>query len=235
MQIDKFRSALPSRIQRREAGFSIGELLLITAPLCVLSMVAASKLAATSQTRLRAQWQASLSAQRGAANLCGGSASLNAPWQSAQANAKVHSIHGASTTPVLDSTTSANASLQVYTSPGQIASTLAHITSVGTIVSDTGESMRQLSDQINAVSSFPTDLLQQSQLTNTNWSVTAGSSAPQPYYYKAAADRLIVDPKTIPPASAAFVCGEVASTSKLGDIKTQLLVWAFDEAGRFYY
>jgi hypothetical protein len=221
--------------RRREGGFSVGELLLITVPLCLLSMVAASKLAATSQARLRAQWQASLSAQQGATNLCGGSATLNGPWQNSQSKAKVHSIHGPNTPPVLDNTGSANDVLQVYTSPGQVASTLAHITSVGTIVSDTGESMRDLADKISATNNFPTDLLQQSQLTDTNWSVQTGNGTPPSYYYKTAADKLIADPKTPQTPSAAFICHEPEGANKMDDIRTQLLVWAFDESGKFYY
>lgn len=222
--------------RNREAGFSVAEILLITVPLCVLSMVAASKLAATSRSHLRAQWQATLSAQQSASNLCGGSATLNGAWQSPQAAAKVKAIHGASTPPVFDTTTTANTALQVQTPAGEVASTLAHITSVGTIVSDTGESMRQLSNQINAVSSFPTDLLQQSQLTNTNWAVqSASGSTSTPYYYQATADKLIPDPKTSSTPGAAVICHEPDNNpSPLGDVQTELLVWAFDEAGRFY-
>src|SRR5262245_57844499 len=68
------------RPRRRQAGSSVAELLALTAPLCVLSIMLASKLAATSSAHLRAEWQASLAAQQAAVKPCGGTPKLDAPF-----------------------------------------------------------------------------------------------------------------------------------------------------------
>src|SRR5688572_6629305 len=68
------------RAQDRQAGFSATELLVFTAPLCILAMVLSSKLAATSSARLKAQQAASVAAQRAAIAPCGGNSRLNAPF-----------------------------------------------------------------------------------------------------------------------------------------------------------
>lgn len=59
------------RTPRTERGAAVVELLLLGMPLCVLAMVLASKLAATSSARLQAQWTASQIAQLDTREPCG--------------------------------------------------------------------------------------------------------------------------------------------------------------------
>ena len=54
-----------------ERGAAVVELLLLGVPLCVLAMVLASKLAATSSARMQAQWTASQRAQLETREPCG--------------------------------------------------------------------------------------------------------------------------------------------------------------------
>ena len=53
MQSRMTQAKAPLRAER-QAGFSVTELLVLTAPLCVLSMVLSSKLAATSSAHTQA-------------------------------------------------------------------------------------------------------------------------------------------------------------------------------------
>lgn len=221
---------------RAEGGFSAFELMLFTVPLCLTSMVLISRLTATSQAKSAAQWQAALAAQQGARNLCGGSPTLNGAWHSAQSAQKVHDIHGLTVPPIIDSATAANGLLVTYTGTGDVARVLSHITSVGNIVSDVGLGMSQLAALIEATGPFPTDVLQQQRLTATNWSLATVSSALPGFYFQPQASRLVPTWPSRVAAGAAVICHEPEdSQSPLGDIQTELLVFAFDEANRFYY
>jgi len=221
---------------RAEAGFSAFELMLFTVPLCLLSMVLTSRLAATSGAKGTAQWQATLAAQQGARNLCGGNPTLNGAWHSAQSAQKIHAVHGLTVPPILDSAGAANDLLVTYTGTGDVARVLAHITSVGNIVSDVGLGMSQLAALIEATGPIPTDILQQQRLTATNWSVATVSTALPQHYFQPLASRTVPTWPSRVAASAAVICHEPEdSQSPLGDIQTELLIFAFDEANRFYY
>lgn len=66
----------PSRSGHSESGMATGELLVLTVPLCVLSMAFASKLSSTASARMEGQWQMSLSAQQSAREPCSGNVDL---------------------------------------------------------------------------------------------------------------------------------------------------------------
>src|SRR5437879_931120 len=58
--------------RRGQRGVALVELLLITVPLCVLSIVLASAIAATSAAKNKSMWMASLKAQQATREPCGG-------------------------------------------------------------------------------------------------------------------------------------------------------------------
>jgi hypothetical protein len=221
--------------RRAESGFSVVEVLLLTVPLCVLSMVAASKLAATSSAKAKARVAASLASQQSARNLCGGSASLNGPWQSPASAQAVGNLKNSTITKILQQGIDANGKLQTTTNTGDVASVLSHVSKVGTIISSIGTSMAGLSKLIEARGTFPEDLLQHQDLTNTNWSASATSASVAAYYFKPLADKMMPDPTTSLPGSAAFICHEPDSAESPSDkLHVDLLVFAFDEAANFY-
>lgn len=55
----------------RQAGYAVGELLVLTVPLCVSCMAIASMLAATASARSQGQWRTSLQAQQLTQEPCG--------------------------------------------------------------------------------------------------------------------------------------------------------------------
>lgn len=225
----------PSALRRDQAGFSAVEVLLLTVPLCVLSMVAASKLASTSSAKARARVQASLVSQQAARNLCGGSSSLNGPWQSPDSAKAMTTLRNSTINKILQQSIDANSQLQHTTNAGDVASVLSHVSKAGDIISGIGTSMAGLSKLIEARGPFPEDLLQQHDLTNTNWSASSTSAPLSAYYFKPLADKMMPDPTTTLPASAAFICHEPDSAESPSDkLKVDLLVFSFDEAGKFY-
>jgi len=202
------KEAHQSTRSREEAGSAVFELILLSVPLCVLSMVLASQLAATSQARLRAQWQATLAAQANAQNLCGGNAALNAPFQ------------GMVTSNVKS---------------GAISSDLAHISKVGPIISGTGLSMNRLTDLIATSNTFPADVLQQKPLTDTNWTTKEVTTSLAPFYFQKQANAMLPTAAQTVTARATFVCQEpIVNGPNLDGVSDQLLVWAFDEAAKFH-
>lgn len=241
--------------KRRQRGASAIELLMLAFPICLLSMVITSKLAATSTMRVRAQWQASLQAQQGAVNVCGSNPQLAAPWLNQAAADTATSIHNqvigltasAAAPPILQTTvnaqTLAQGQLQVRT-VGDLASLLAKITHVGDLMSDLKTGMSGLRTLIENNPQFPPDLLTQSQLAGTNWSTKTATLAPQTYYFKPLADRMMPEQDLDVSASATFVCNEPADAttgngkngkdSRLDSIYYQLVGWSFNEATRFY-
>lgn len=221
--------------RRAKSGFSVVEVLLLTVPLCVLSMVVASKLASTSSAKARARIAASLASQQSARNLCGGSASLNGPWQSPASAQAIGDLKNSTITKILQQSIDANGKLQTKTSTGDVASVLSHVTKAGDIISSIGTGMAGLSKLIEARGAFPEDLLQHQDLTNTNWSASASSAPLTAYYFKPLADKMMPDPTTSLPGSAAFICHEPDGAESPSDkLRVDLLVFAFDEAGKFY-
>jgi len=238
-----------------ERGSSIFELLLFTVPVCLLSMVISSKLAATSSTKLRAQLRASLAAQQGALGACGGNAQLVAPWLDGKAadiatanHKQVARFAGVAGTPTnLQGLLVAEQKLEGDDSPRKVTDVSALLAGVGAV----GGLLPNLSAKTNAVAAgiknnpaFPADLLVQSQLAATNWSVNTTTLQPSGYFFKPLADRLMPEPDSRLSAGAAFVCNESENPttgfgndgkeSRLSAIHDQLVGWAYSESGRFY-
>lgn len=209
-----------------ERGAAYAELLLLTVPLCLLSMVISSKLAMTSQTKVRAQISSSLVAQRGAMTACGGNGSLSAPW--------MNQMPGQPGGPRVDGSVT------------NIPSLLARISSAGALVSDLKVGMSGLRSSIEAnQTEFPIDILSQSQLTATNWSSSSTTMSPDTYHFKPLADKIMPELSPDLRASSAFVCNEadlaaMDNAGKLGRlspeemIRLQLTAWAFAEAQKFF-
>ncbi len=209
-----------------ERGAAYAELLLLTVPLCLLSMVISSKLAMTSQTKVRAQISSSLSAQRGAMTACGSSGNLSPPW--------MNQMPGQPGGP------------KVNGGVPNIPSLLARISSAGALVSDLRVGMSGLRNSIEAnQTEFPADILSQSQLTATNWSSSSTTLSPDSYHFKPLADKIMPEPVPELRASSTFVCNEadlaaMQNAGKLGKLtpeemlRLQLTAWAFAEAQKFY-
>lgn len=229
------RTASRSAPRRGEHGFSEIELIILTVPLCLLSMVLTSRLAATSRAKAKAQWQAAVAAQTNAKNLCGASDAVSAPWQNSTSRQNVNNLFGTNTPGKLDLAANANIYLSTTTNTGDVASMLAHISHVGNIISGTGLSMNQLADITNATTSMPADLLQQKRLVDTNWTVQGVSSPLDSFYYQALSNQVLPKAPTNVTANAAFICQDPGVNSvSLTDLNNQLLVWAFDEANKFF-
>lgn len=240
---------------RFERGASAFELLLLSVPVCLLSMVVASKLAATSATRFRAQWQASNAAQQGALSTCGGNAHLAAPWLSQNAadlaiasHIKVAQFAGVAGTPAdLQKTLLATTKIEQKDSSRQVTDVSAAVNSIGAVsglLPSLSPTMVSVSAKIQNNSEFPADLLTQSQLAATNWSVNTTTLKSSDYYFKPLADQLMPDKNSSLSGGAAFICnepldpntgyGKDGKESRLGSIHSQLAAWAFLESERFY-
>ena len=244
-----------------EQGSSVVEVILFTVPLCLLSMVITSKMAATSTGLVQTQWRSSLAAQQGGTTACGGTSQLAAPWQSQSATNTAIQIHnqlqssgavtGASSVPgSVQDVTNAQLHAQANLSTrnvGDYASLLARITQVGTLVSSLGTGLSGLVTAIESQQgAFPVDILTQSGLSQTNFSTNSASMAPPAYYFKPLADQVVPDPANAQLArQAAFICNVplVGSTgyggpgnkqSRLDSIRLQLIGWTVNEAERFY-
>jgi hypothetical protein len=84
-QVTKIQAKVPAR--RDERGLALMELMLLTVPLSVLSIVLASAIAATATAKNKSMWKASLQAQRATREPCGGVPLYFAPTMS-QKNSK---------------------------------------------------------------------------------------------------------------------------------------------------
>lgn len=71
-----------ARGARRERGLALMELMLLTVPMCVLSIVLASAISATATARNKSMWKASLKAQQATREPCGGLPLLYEPTMS---------------------------------------------------------------------------------------------------------------------------------------------------------
>lgn len=250
----------PLRRQARERGSSVVEVILLTVPLCLLSMVITSKMAATSTGLVRTQWQSSLSAQRGAVTVCGSNTKLSAPWLSQTATDTATQIHNQITTSgvvggaigvpssVQDATTAEQTAQNELSTRtvGDYASLLARISNVGTLISGLGVGLSGLVTAIQTNQNFPVDILTQSGVAATNLATSTATTAPPAYYFKPLADKIMPDPGNAQlSAQAAFICNEPLDgttgyggagnkQSRLDSIRLQLLGWTFNEAQRFY-
>lgn len=71
MKAMNHRAAKRRPAQRNQRGLALMELLLLTVPLCILSIVLASAVAATSTAKNKSMWQASRDAQLATRQRCG--------------------------------------------------------------------------------------------------------------------------------------------------------------------
>lgn len=217
---------------RREAGSSATELLVLTAPLCVLSLVLTSKLAATSSVKLRAGAQASLTTQRAATQPCGSNPTLNAPLHPEAAPNMMAAVGPVISAGGLDQVFSTGMGL----TPGGSA-VPAHLTPVVEqansfwlsrrttvmlppdpskqaallLLSQAGAPMSSLMGEalplLQASSALRADLLTSPELLTANWAIENGSAQVVPYHFQRQADALIPGPDTLT-ATATFLCNE---------------------------
>lgn len=68
-----------TRTTKNQRGVALVELLLVTVPLCCLSIVLASVIAATGSAKNKSMWMASLKAQRATTRPCGGTPLVETP------------------------------------------------------------------------------------------------------------------------------------------------------------
>lgn len=240
---------------RRQRGASAFELLLLAVPVCLLSMVISSKLAATSTTKMRAQWQAALNAQKAAINPCGGNAQLVAPWLDQNAAEIAISAHISAAQFSASAAVPANlqsvilaeqklASADNSRKVADVSGLLTKVGAVGGLLDNLAPTTASISLGIKNNADYPEDLLTQSQMAATNWAVGNTTLQPSPYYFKPLADRIIPEKGQSLSAGAAFVCnepvdpstgsGKDGQESRLGRLHDQLIGWAFMESGRFY-
>lgn len=245
------RERYAGRFQRGASAF---ELLLLSFPVCLLTMVISSKLAATSTTRLRAQWQSSLAAQQGAVNTCGSHAQLVTPWMDQKSaniaissHSKVTQFAAVAGVPAnLQSTIIAHQKLEKHDETRKVTDTkvaLDSIGAVGGLLPGLTPRTTAASNRIKDSSSYPPDLLTQSQLLATNWSANVTTLNPSSYYFKPLADRLMPESDPSLAAGAAFVCNEPAADAndekygqrdRLRRIHDQLIGWMFLESERLH-
>lgn len=194
----------------RQAGFSVTELLVLTAPLCVLSMVLSSKLAATSSAHTQAEWQASLQVQRmtqpQASARCAGTPISTAPWLTPATGVA-----------------------------GAVQDTASVASQAGSIFSALGSSVMAGSLALQYLNAIPADLLTSPELLDTN-AVTGSATVPvAPYYFQAQAEALVSGPASAS-ASATFLCNEPFDGDTTRETKREQLIGkAIFESYGFYH
>lgn len=248
-----FRSALRERAARRggsqaQAGFSATELLVFTAPLCVLSMVLASKLSATSSAHMRATWQASLAAQQAATRPCGGNSKLNAPFHPEAdpgvMNAMPTSIAmmgiGEAMSPGLDKVADVLAAQRRMSQGiGPLTKTQARARKiqegVSTGISVVNTVATLLFTAMTFMSTIPEDVMTSPELVESNWATKRVSAPIERYHFQRAADALISGPGSVA-AGATFVCNEPDGGDSVREEKHgQLIGQAVIEANGIFY
>lgn len=194
---------------RQEAGSSATELLVLTAPLCVLSLVLTSKLAATSSLSLRAGAQASLVTQQAAVRPCGVNPTLAAPLQPSSDPALL--------APARPLAPNKQAALVALSSVGPANTVLAEALPL-----------------LQSASRLPTELLTSPELLDTNWAIRSASAQVAPYYFQRQADAMVPGPDTLS-ASATFLCNEPDHGDQVRDQKReQLLTMGLIEATEIF-
>ncbi len=78
-QMPKSGESRSTMHKRRQRGVALVELLLVTVPLCCLSIVLASAISATATARNQSMWKASLKTQQATREPCGGSSLADQP------------------------------------------------------------------------------------------------------------------------------------------------------------
>jgi hypothetical protein len=236
-----------ARRVHRQAGFSATELLVFTAPLCVLSMVLASKLAATSSAHIRAGWQASLSAQQAAVKPCGGNSKLNAPFHPETDPGIMNTIGLAVTwggelagyTVISKAGDLAAKQLKMNQAVGDAAAiaakraTVRSRASMGISILNTVLTL--LMTAVGFMSLIPEDVLTSPELVESNWATRRVSAPVERYHFQRAADALIAGPGAVS-ASATFVCNEPDDGDSVREEKHQQLIGqaALDANGMFF-
>jgi hypothetical protein len=244
-------AALKERGQRRrvsrQAGFSATELLVFTAPLCILSMVLASKLAATSSAHIRAGWQSSLAAQQAAKQPCGGNPKLNAPFHP-EADPGVMNAIGSYVTwggevagytvmsdvaDVLASQRRMSQGIGPLTQTQARAAQIRSGVSMGIAVANTVITL--LFTALTAMSTIPEDVMTSPDLVQSNWATRSTSAPVERYHFQRAADAVVSGPSSVS-ASATFVCNEPDDGDSVRDERhEQLIGQATIEANGIYF
>lgn len=258
-----FRSACnlrksPRSEERRERGSSATELLVLTAPLCVLSMVLASKLAATSSAHFRALEKASLLTQQAARRPCGGTPKLNAPLHPEADPGLMQDIAPLVTLSGL--TVPFAIKMQLGPKGPPVSAKLKSVVDKARLfwMNRNSKAVRKLAAKelaslvtpspVTVVNialagalflaktfiEIPPDLLTSPDLLEANWVTRGVSVQVAPYHFKAQADARIAGPDAVS-ESATFVCNEPDDGDKLRDKKRDLLLTmgVFESEGIF--
>lgn len=224
-----------ARRVRRQAGFSATELLVFTAPLCVLAMVLASKLAATSSARIRAGWQASLKAQQAAVKPCGGNAKLNAPFHPETDPGIMNAVglyvtwggEAAGYTVIGNAGELAAKQLKMNQAVGDAAAIAAKRAKVRSGlsmgVSIVNTVLTLLVTAVGYMSTIPEDILISPDLVQSNWATQRVSAPIERYHFQRAADAVVSGPSSVS-ASATFVCNEPDDGDSVREEKHQQLI-----------
>jgi hypothetical protein len=162
----------------RQAGISVTELLVLTAPLCVLSMILSSKLAATSSAHISAEWQTSLQTQLAAKVPCGANPQFMAPWIKPATGVE-----------------------------GAVESTMNIASQAGSIFDALGSTLMAGYLALQYMDAIPMDLLTSPELVDTNWATVPVTVRIAPYYFQPQAELLIQGPVEVS-SSSTFICNE---------------------------
>lgn len=229
------RQRRSGRRVHRQAGFSATELLVFTAPLCVLSMVLASKLAATSSAHIRASWQASLVTQQAARRPCGGNPKLNAPFHPETDPGIMNAIgfwvtwdgELAGYTVITEAGEIAADHLKMNQAVGDAAKTAARRAAVqdglSMGVSILNTVLTLLVTAVGYMSTIPEDVLTSPELVESNWATRRASAPIERYHFQRAADALVSGPSSVS-AGATFVCNEPDDGDSVRDEKHEQLI-----------
>lgn len=233
--------------QRRQAGFSATELLVFTAPLCVLSMVITSKLAATSSARIRAGWMASLAAQQGASRPCGGNPRLNAPFHPEADPGLMNAMPTSFAIYGLNQIVDHQQSKVVKVLEGwselakapRVSRTASRVASVKTGAFQVAGYISTIAPLLFTVGTFfstiPADIMTSPELVESNWATQRVSVPLDSYHFRRAADAAIGGPSAVS-ASASFVCNEPDDGDSVREDKRgSLIAQAVIEASGIYY
>ncbi len=233
-----------TRAPKKDSGFSAVELLVFTAPLCLLALVITGKLAATGSAHIRAGWQASLAAQRDSRAPCGGSPELDAPWHpetdpaiaTRMTNRMAHLALSPATHKLTEIQETENRLrqgigplTQQEARAREAAEGLSNIaTAVNYILASVNFAVEQLAD-------LSEDVLTSPELGETNFATRTTSAVITPYYFQASADRLLGGPAAVS-ASATFVCNEPdGGDSRREKKRGQLIGFATEQAEGIFF
>lgn len=247
------RRAAARRAGRDQAGTSVTELVVLTAPLCVLSIILSSQLAATSSAHLRAEWMASVAAQQQAAEPCGGNPRLNAPIHPEADPGLIKTLAPAITLSGIAIPFAASELFGPSTGPGtwQTIKNLPHLAEFWfrnpkilatkvtswlkanpTVVANILLTVTLL--VVKTAVDLPEDLLTSPELLESNWVESEVSVPIAPYYFQSQAEALL-GPTEAVRARATFVCNESVKGDAIRAHKREQLLTrsVFEASGIF--